>query len=111
MMVMYGGSVVENGTASEVFSRMAHPYTRGLFAARPKLGAARGARLTTITGTVPELMDLPAGCPFAGRCSYTVDACLVTPPPPVPLGGSHEARCIRLEAVLADAVAAAEAAS
>ena len=110
MMVMYGGSVVESGSAAEVFSGMAHPYTRGLFAARPKLGAARGARLATIAGTVPELVDLPAGCPFAGRCSYTVDACLSTPPPPVPLGGGHEARCIRLDAVLADAVAAAEAA-
>ncbi|CAN5442420.1 ABC transporter ATP-binding protein [soil metagenome] len=106
MMVMYGGSVVESGTASEVFSGMAHPYTRGLFAARPKLGAARGARLTTIAGTVPELVDLPAGCPFAGRCSYTVDACLVTPPAPVALGGDHEARCIRLDAVLAGATTA-----
>ena len=101
MMVMYGGSVVESGTAAEVFSAMAHPYTRGLFAARPRLGAARGARLTTIAGTVPELVDLPAGCPFAGRCSFTVDACLVTPPPPVTLDGDHEARCIRLDAVMA----------
>ncbi|MBC7377578.1 MAG: ABC transporter ATP-binding protein [Burkholderiaceae bacterium] len=101
MMVMYGGSVVESGTAAEVFSAMAHPYTRGLFAARPRLGAARGARLTTIAGTVPELVDLPAGCPFAGRCSFTVEACLVTPPPPVTLGGDHEARCIRLDAVMA----------
>ena len=106
MMVMYGGSVVESGTTTEVFSGMAHPYTRGLFAARPSLGAARGARLATIAGTVPELMDLPAGCPFAGRCSYTVDRCYVTPPPPVALGGEHLARCIRLDAVLADAAIA-----
>jgi oligopeptide/dipeptide ABC transporter ATP-binding protein len=59
MLVMYGGSVVESGPTAAVFARMAHPYTQGLFAARPKLGAAPGTRLVTIAGTVPELVDLP----------------------------------------------------
>jgi peptide/nickel transport system ATP-binding protein len=57
MMVMYGGMVVESGPTPAVFAHMAHPYTRGLFGARPRLGAARGARLTTIAGSVPELID------------------------------------------------------
>ncbi len=101
MLVMYGGSVVESGPTREVFSNMAHPYTRGLFGARPKLGARRGARLTTIPGSVPELVDLPPGCPFAGRCSWTIDACHQVVPPPVPLGNEHDARCIRLDEVMA----------
>jgi peptide/nickel transport system ATP-binding protein len=99
MLVMYGGSVVESGLTEAVFANRAHPYTRGLFAARPRLGAPRGTRLTTIAGTVPELVDLPAGCPFAGRCAWTIPECLAAPIAPRELSHGHEARCIRLEAV------------
>ena len=48
MLVMYGGTVAESGPTAAVFERLAHPYTRGLFAARPRLGLARGTRLATI---------------------------------------------------------------
>jgi len=100
MLVMYGGIVVESGPTAEVFSRLSHPYTRGLFSARPALGIARGTRLTTIPGRVPELIDLPPGCPFADRCGFVVDACNVAVPPPFDVGPAHHARCIRLDAVL-----------
>ncbi|MBU4423581.1 MAG: ABC transporter ATP-binding protein [Gammaproteobacteria bacterium] len=108
MLVMYGGSVVESGPTQAVFSTMAHPYTRGLFAARPQLtprAPGERTRLSTIPGTVPELADLPAGCPFAGRCGGAVAACHTTAPPPVQVGtlgavdGGHLARCIRLDAL------------
>ncbi|EED69314.1 ABC transporter ATP-binding protein [Comamonas testosteroni] len=82
LLVMYGGTVVESGMTEAVFARRAHPYTRGLFAARPQLQAAPAAgHLPTIAGAVPELVDLPAGCPFAGRCPHTRDDCYVQPPP------------------------------
>lgn len=103
MLVMYGGSVVESGPTGAVFAERAHPYTQGLFAARPVLGAPRGGRLATIRGSVPELVDLPPGCPFAGRCRFTIDACHTTPPPPTPLAHGHQVRCIRIEAVAAEA--------
>lgn len=80
VMVMYGGSVLESAATAELFAHRAHPYTRGLFAARPRLGLARGTRLTTIPGSVPELMDLPAGCAFADRCTWVVNECHHTPP-------------------------------
>ena len=99
MLVMYGGSVVESGPTESVFGRLAHPYTRGLFAARPQLNAVRGQRLATIAGTVPDLVDLPAGCPFAGRCRFTIDDCFKVVPPPIEVSPGHHARCIRLDAV------------
>jgi peptide/nickel transport system ATP-binding protein len=101
MLVMYGGSVVESGPTTSVFAHRMHPYALGLFAARPGLRSAKGQRLATIPGTVPELVDLPAGCPFAGRCSFTIPECHVTVPPPAEVHPGHHVRCIRLDAVAA----------
>ena len=108
MLVMYGGQVVESGPTEALFRHMAHPYTRGLLAARPQLGAARlpdgrMPPLQTIAGTVPELADLPPGCAFSGRCSYTQPQCRSQRPVPVPQDGSdrHWARCLRPEAMAA----------
>lgn len=121
MMVMYGGSVVESGPTPAVFANMAHPYTRGLFGARPQVGATRGARLPTIAGTVPELTDLPQGCPFSDRCAFAVATCVgnrpsVTQVDPAivhwePLlaagqsvsSGQHTASCFQLAEVAAAA--------
>jgi peptide/nickel transport system ATP-binding protein len=84
-----------------VFSRMGHPYTQGLFRARPRLGARRGTRLATIAGTVPELADLPAGCAFAERCALVVDACRAALPPAIEISPGHGVRCIRTDVALA----------
>ena len=102
MLVMYGGTVVESGPTDSVFERLAHPYTRGLFGARPRLGQAlvngHKPRLVTIAGRVPELVDLPAGCPFADRCERVIPACREAPPPAVTVAPHHVARCLRIEA-------------
>jgi peptide/nickel transport system ATP-binding protein len=103
MMVMYGGSVVESGLTAQVFAQRRHPYTQGLFGARPALLAPRGQRLVTIPGTVPELADLPAGCAFAGRCGYVAPTCHHTTPTATDLGQGHAVRCIRLDAIAASA--------
>jgi peptide/nickel transport system ATP-binding protein len=94
LMVMYAGTVVERGPVAAVFERRAHPYTRGLHAARPRLGLARGTRLATIPGRVPELTEMPPGCAYADRCERVTAECRIAPPPDVSVGPDHAARCI-----------------
>src|SRR5262249_51922182 len=89
MLVMYGGTVVESGATKSVFSRMGHPYTQGLFRARPRLGAKKGTRLKTIAGTVPELADLPLGCAFSDRCPIVEDRCRAALPDMVAVEAGH----------------------
>ena len=95
MLVMYAGTVVESGPTEAVFARMAHPYTRGLFAARPRLGLARGTRLATIPGRVPELHAMPAGCAFAERCPLVVDDCRRAVPAETEFDAGHRVRCLK----------------
>ncbi len=103
MMVMYGGTVVESGRTDEVFRRLGHPYTQGLFRARPRLGARKGTRLKTIAGTVPELADLPVGCAFADRCPIVEDRCRAALPPVAQISAGHGVRCLRTDVSMAGA--------
>lgn len=91
VLVMYGGAVVESASTQALFESRAHPYTQGLFAARPQLGLKRGTRLQTIPGNVPDLFNWPKGCAFANRCSHVQDACKETMPP-LELVSTHDKR-------------------
>ncbi|WP_159910727.1 ABC transporter ATP-binding protein [Pantoea sp. 18069] len=106
LLVMYGGSVVESGTTEAIFGHLGHPYTRGLLAARPQIaahGMVTHRRLPTIAGSVPELADMPPGCPFAGRCPHTMDLCSQQRPPAIRVDAGadadHRTRCLRPEVV------------
>ncbi len=80
VVVMYGGKVVEQGTAQEIFYNTAHPYTKGLMDSIAKLDTKKGQRLKPIEGTPPDLFFPPKGCPFAARCEYAMDVCKDNPP-------------------------------
>jgi len=91
--VMYAGSLVELGTKRDIFQAAAHPYTRGLLHAVPDLKTDRSRPLETITGTVPALHALPAGCAFEPRCDSRIADCASALPPLVQVGAGHWARC------------------
>ncbi len=94
VMVMYGGAVVETAPTEELFQYRRHPYTQGLFAARPQLGFKRGTRLKTIPGQVPELSNWPTACAFADRCAHALASCREVTPPLVQVKASeHWVRC------------------
>jgi len=109
MMVMYGGTVVESGAIAALLSGLGHPYSQGLFRARPRLGATKGTRLRTIPGTVPELADLPSGCAFADRCELAEDRCRAVFPPPVAVRAGQAVRCLRTDVSMANRVGAVSA--
>jgi peptide/nickel transport system ATP-binding protein len=91
--VMYAGSMVEMGTAQEVFRHPMHPYTRGLLHSVPTLRSERSQSLQTIEGTVPAIAALPPGCAFEPRCPWRIADCSVTLPPLVEVAPGHLARC------------------
>jgi peptide/nickel transport system ATP-binding protein len=95
VLVMYAGRAVEIGSANDVLSRPAHPYTWGLLSSVPRL-AAHVEELTAIRGTPPSLIDLPPGCAFRPRCDYAKavpdDACASVLPALEPAGATRS-RC------------------
>ncbi len=95
VMVMYAGRVVETAPAAEIFARPFHPYTEGLLASIPRLEGPI-ERLDAIPGQVPPPEAMPAGCRFAPRCRYAVDACRTASPPLAPRGPLRAAACIRV---------------
>jgi oligopeptide/dipeptide ABC transporter ATP-binding protein len=94
--VMYAGKVVEEGATAAIFEDPKHPYTRGLLKSIPKLGerARTGRRrLQEITGIVPSLYELPAGCRFYPRCPQAMEVCNLSIPALIEVGDSHRVRC------------------
>ena len=79
--VMYAGHIVEYGTTHEIFYNPQHEYTKGLINSIPKLNAEEKERLVPIEGQPVDLLNPPAGCPFAPRCKSCMKVCLNKMPP------------------------------
>ncbi|MGJ6981077.1 ABC transporter ATP-binding protein [Aestuariimicrobium soli] len=91
--IMYGGRVVEVGSAAEIYASPRHPYTQGLRNAFPPLSEPV-RRLSGIPGTPPNLLKLPQGCAFAPRCPRAEDDCRATRPELEPVGRGGLAACL-----------------
>jgi oligopeptide/dipeptide ABC transporter ATP-binding protein len=91
--VMYAGRIVEQGPVEMVVTRPQHPYTQGLLACRPRI-AEKGQKVQPITGNVPDLTELPAGCAFAPRCPLAQPACETGPVPLIQSQPGVFSRCL-----------------
>ena len=77
IIVMYAGNVVERAPTNVLFKSMAMPYTEALLKSTPRIAEPSHTRLIAIEGRPPDLLNPPAGCPFAPRCPYAQDKCHV----------------------------------
>jgi peptide/nickel transport system ATP-binding protein len=95
VVVMYLGTVVEQGSVDEIFHDPKHPYTQALLASIPTMGRGVRQRLASIRGQVPHPLDRPAGCPFQPRCDHAVAGlCDTVEPPTVTLADERRVRCV-----------------
>lgn len=95
--VMYAGHIVEYGTTDEIFYSPKHEYTKGLINSIPKLSTKEKERLVPIEGQPVDLLNPPAGCPFAPRCRSCMKICLREMPPRTDLSDTHYSNCWLLQ--------------
>jgi peptide/nickel transport system ATP-binding protein len=93
--VMYAGTLCESATVKELFEKPAHPYTQALLNSVPKL-TSKG-ELTTIAGSVPNLVTPPSGCRFHPRCQKAMEVCKMERPRNITISDTHQAACHFLE--------------
>ena len=92
VIVMYAGSICEQGTADEIFYNPRHEYTKGLMRSIPTVDTA-GQRLQPITGTPIDLLNMPKGCPFAPRCDNAMKICITERCERMEINDAHAAAC------------------
>ncbi|MGM9618743.1 MAG: ABC transporter ATP-binding protein [Oscillospiraceae bacterium] len=92
VIVMYAGSICEQGTADEIFYNPRHEYTKGLMRSIPSAATA-GTRLQPITGTPIDLLNMPKGCPFAPRCDAAMKICLRERCERMQVNADHQVSC------------------
>lgn len=93
IVVMYGGLIMEQGRAEDIFYEPLHPYTMGLLKSIPRLDLGQKQRLVPIPGSPPDLVKPPVGCPFAIRCPYAMKICLENQPDFYEKNVGHKAAC------------------
>ena len=104
--IMYGGKIVERGSAKEIYGNPRHPYTLGLLHSVPRLDLPRKLKLDPIEGQPPDLTNLPSGCSFRDRCKYAIDQCENEAPQLESVGDAHHAACFVSETLGASAMEA-----
>lgn len=92
IIVMYAGSICEQGTADEIFYNPRHEYTKGLLRSIPT-SANNGEKLQPITGTPIDLLNMPKGCPFAPRCDAAMKICIRERAERMEINENHAAAC------------------
>ena len=91
--VMYAGRIIEYGATDDIFYHPKHEYTKGLIRSIPRLDTKEHERLVPIEGTPVDMLNPPAGCPFAPRCDAAMQICLREMPPVTTFGDVHYTQC------------------
>ena len=92
VVVMYAGNIVEYTDVYTLFNNPLHPYTKGLIKSMPRMNV-EAEHLDAIPGMVPNLLDLPSGCPFHPRCNLSFKKCVEEMPELIEIENSHLVRC------------------
>ena len=93
IVVMYAGEVVETGSSDDIFYRAAHPYTKALLRAVPRLDTNEEEALETIEGAPPSMAKTLEGCAFAARCTKCMDKCKKMEPSVTEVDKGHKVKC------------------
>lgn len=93
VIVMYLGSIVEQGPAAAILDSPAHPYTQALLRAAPTFGVGRRQTWQPLPGETPSATEVPPGCPFVGRCAVAVEECVTRRPLLTRLDDHREVAC------------------
>ena len=93
VIVMYAGYIVEEADVNSLYDNPQHPYTLALLGALPRADRRRDRRLKSIRGAPPNLLVEPRGCPFAPRCEFVMERCLVENPTLLPHTPNHQVAC------------------
>ncbi len=93
VLVMYLGSVVEQGATADVFEHPTHPYTRALLSSAPVVEYGRVKSRLRLTGEIASGVDLPPGCRLAPRCPLAQASCFESVPPLSPITPTHSVAC------------------
>ena len=94
---MYGGRIVEQGSAAEIYRTPSHPYTIGLLNSVPRLDRPRSAPLDPIPGSPPDPLAPPSGCSFRPRCRLAAPHCAEAVPPLRTVTATHRSACFELQ--------------
>jgi oligopeptide/dipeptide ABC transporter ATP-binding protein len=93
IIVMYAGTIVEEGTVDEVFNKPLHPYTKGLIQSLPEFNIEHNKKIQPIRGSIPNMNNLPSGCYFHPRCDFATENCKINKPNLEIIVNNRKSRC------------------
>ena len=100
IIVMYAGTIVEEGTVDEVFNKPLHPYTKGLIQSLPEFNIEHNKKIQPIRGSIPNMNNLPSGCHFHPRCDFATENCKINKPNLEIIINDRKSRCFEFRKLM-----------
>ena len=100
IIVMYAGTIVEEGTVDEVFNKPLHPYTKGLIQSLPEFNIEHNKKIQPIRGSIPNMNNLPSGCYFHPRCEFATENCKINKPHLEIIVNDRKSRCFEFRKLM-----------